>query len=158
MLFLDLDGTVWDHPNISSLEPPFTRVSDNTIVDSTGIAVHLHQNVRRFLSEIRELGIKVIALSWNVYEIAYQALQAFDLVKYFDALYIEPHPHKGYLMAKALQELNLDVKPCEVLYIDDRDIHIDEIKAIVGNVVFIQAWKHFKSFNELLNLVKKLCS
>ena len=36
LLFMDLDGTMWDHKNVSELSPPFRRVLETRVVDSRG--------------------------------------------------------------------------------------------------------------------------
>ena len=156
VIFLDLDGTVWDTLDVSSYRPPFRPVNDDVIVDSLGREVRLHEGVREFLSTVRKAGILVYALSWNVHEIAYDALRAFNLTNYFDGLYIEPHPEKDVMMSKALRHLRslgIDVKPCEIVYVDDRDIHIDQIRRAIGDVYFIRMWVDVKSFKELTNLI-----
>ncbi len=60
-------------------------------------------------------------------------------------------------MARALkilsEKLGVRLKPESIVYIDDRDIHIGEIKEKVGNVLFLQAWRDFRDFNEALKLI-----
>ena len=157
VIFLDLDGTIWDTLDVSSYRPPFRPVNDDdVIVDSLGREVRLYEGVREFLSTVRKAGILVYVLSWNVYEIAYDALRTFNLTKYFDGLYIEPHPEKDVMMSKALRhlrDLGINVKPCEIVYVDDRDIHIDQIRRAIGDVYFIRMWVDVKSFKELTNLI-----
>ncbi len=36
LLILDLDKTLWSHPDISSTNPPYRRVSEDAIADSHG--------------------------------------------------------------------------------------------------------------------------
>ncbi len=156
VVFLDLDGTVWDHSDISSLIPPFRVVDDDVIKDRAGVEVRLRVGVREFLRFVRDLGLVVAALSWNDPEIALEALKAFKLVNYFDRLYIEPHPHKGLVMLKAIKELG--VEPEEVIYVDDRDIHLGEVRELVGNVKFIQFGKDVSGFKELKELIAGLVS
>ncbi len=154
VVFLDLDGTVWNHSDISSLIPPFRVVNDDVIKDRAGVEVRLREGVREFLRFARELGLVVAALSWNDPEIALEALKAFKLVNHFDRLYIEPHPHKGLVMLRAIKELG--VEPEEVIYVDDRDIHLSEVRELVGNVKFVQFGKDVKGFEELRGLLKDL--
>ena len=45
-------------------------------------------------------------------------------------------------MKRALKEisrrLGVEVSPCEVVYVDDRDIHLEEIRRLVGDIIFIK--------------------
>ncbi len=157
-VLLDLDGTLWNCMDISSLEPPFVPISRNTIVDARGRTVKLFEGVREFLEKLRELDLRVVALSWNVKEIAVLALRAFDIDRYFDDFVIEPHPFKGYMMRKYFAERGISVDPNEILYIDDRDVHLQDIEKNVGRVRFVQMWRDVKSFEELTDLVMQLVS
>ncbi|MGC9131359.1 MAG: magnesium-dependent phosphatase-1, partial [Pyrobaculum sp.] len=49
LIALDLDGTAWDHLDISSLYPPFRRVSPLKIQDSRGVEVALRPHLPDFL-------------------------------------------------------------------------------------------------------------
>jgi len=55
LIALDLDGTAWDHPDISSLYPPFKRVGPLAIADSRGVVVNLRPRLRYFLQWARGL-------------------------------------------------------------------------------------------------------
>ncbi len=152
-LFIDLDGTVWDYHDISSLEPPFRLVDKDVIEDQHSVRVKLMPGIRTLLAEAKKLGIVIAALSWNIPERAIEALKSFNIIDYFDKLHIEPHPHKGVVMARGLEELG--IAPSFVLYVDDRDTHIDEIREIVGDVMFVQFGKDVKSHLELLEIIKR---
>ncbi len=162
VLFIDLDGTIWSHLDASSLTPPFRRISADVIEDSAGVKVRLLQGVREFLAGVRGLGIIIASLSWNNPVKALEAIKAFGINHLFDAHYIEPHPHKGEVMAYALmdlsEKLNTKLGPENVVYIDDRDIHIKEIREKVGDVLFLHAWKDFKDFSEAYNIIKQYVS
>ena len=160
ILFIDLDGTVWNCLDISLLTPPFTRINENEIIDSSGVIVKLFPKVRDFLKWAKNAGLYVASLSWNIREIAVEALKAFNIYELFDNHYIEFHPHKGIVMKKAINEIKTiiryEVKPCNIVYIDDRTIHLDEVKREVGNVVFIHMWKNFKDYDEVRRFLEKL--
>lgn len=165
VVFIDLDGTIWDCFNISSLTPPFKRVGENAIVDKFGTKVSLYPGVRSFLNWLKEKGFITAVLSWNMFSIAYSAMEKLGLVKYFDLLYIEPHPHKGYMVMKALREIEdrfgVKVSSCEIVYIDDREIHLSEIRKLIGDVVFVKMWENSITFSEVKNkieLMLKNCS
>ncbi len=153
-VMLDLDGVVWDHKDISSLIPPFKVVKDGVISDRAGVEVRLREGVKEFLSWAREQGLIVVTVSWNDPEVATEAIKSFGLQEYFMRNYIEPHPHKGVLIMRAVKELGLE--PEEVVYVDDRDIHLREVRELVGNVTFIKFGKGVKDFNELIKVLREM--
>jgi magnesium-dependent phosphatase-1 len=151
-LLLDLDGTLWDHLNISSLKPPFKRVSEDAIVDSRGVTVRLYKDIVEVARWAKRSGGFVIALSWNIPEVAVEALKAFNLLGLFDYLGIEDHPDKGLIASKILGDLEsrgYKIKPCRIVYVDDRDIHVKGVREKVGDVTFIRAWADFRNGEEL---------
>jgi len=165
VVFIDLDGTIWDCFDISSLTPPFQRVNKDVIVDKFGTKVSLYPGARDFLKWLKEKSFIVAVLSWNMFSIAYSAMKKLSLVRYFDLLYIEHHPHKGYMIMRALREIEekfgIKVSPYEIVYIDDREIHLSEIKKLIGNVIFIKMWEDSITFSEVKNkieLMLKDCS
>ncbi len=147
----------WITLDISSLQPPFRRVGDDVVEDACGTRVVLSRGVREFLASARKLGLIVASLSWNDPTIALEAIEAFGLNCLFDEHFIEPHPRKGEVMARALkvlsEKLGVRLGPESIVYIDDRNIHINEIREKVGNILFLQAWRDFRDFNEALKLI-----
>ena len=160
VVFIDLDGTIWDCLDVSELKPPFQKVGEDTLIDRLGSRLTVLPDVRDFLKWLKEYNIVITVLSWNMFSIAYSALRKLNLVKYFDLLYIEPHSHKGYMMKRALKEisrrLGVEVSLCEVVYVDDRDIHLEEVRRLVGDIIFIKMWKDVASYNELKHRIKHL--
>ena len=159
VLFIDLDGTIWNHLDVSALTPPFRRIGTDVIEDSAGIKVRLSRGVREFLVGVRKLGIIIASLSWNNPVKALEIIKAFGINHLFDVHYIEPHPRKGEVMAYALmdlsEKLNIRLGPENVVYIDDRDIHISEVREKVGDVLFLHAWRDFKDFKEAYEIIRK---
>jgi magnesium-dependent phosphatase-1 len=156
VLFLDLDGTLWDHLDISSLKPPFRRISEDSIVDSQGVPVRLYGDVVEVARWARRSGGFVVALSWNIPEVAVEALKAFNILDLFDYLGIEDHPDKGLVASKILGDLEsrgYKVKPCRVVYVDDREIHVRGMRGRVGDITFIRAWVDFRNGEELRNRI-----
>jgi len=155
LIALDLDGTVWDHPDISSLYPPFKRASPLTITDSRGVAVNLRPHLRDFLQWARGAGHLLTTLSWNDFDVAYEALRAFELDGYFHYLAIEPHPRKDKMLYRVLKQIReergIEIRPSDVVYVDDRDIHIREIWENIGPVRFLQFGKDVRCFTELIS-------
>ena len=156
VLFLDLDGTLWDHLDISSLKPPFRRISEDSIVDSQGVPVRLYRDVVEVARWAKRSGGFVVALSWNIPEVAVEALKAFNILDLFDYLGIEDHPDKGLIASKILGDLEsrgYKVKPCRVVYVDDREIHVRGVRERVGDIIFIRAWVDFRNGEELRNRI-----
>jgi magnesium-dependent phosphatase-1 len=89
--------------------------------------------------------------------VAYQALRAFELDGYFHYLAIEPHPRKDKMLHRVLkrirEERGVEIEPKDIVYVDDRDIHIKEIRENIGPVQFIQFGKDVKCFLELVELL-----
>ncbi len=156
VVFLDLDGTVWSSHDISLHKPPFKRVSDFEIIDSEGSLVKLKPGVIEFLKWAKSVGLKVYSLSWNIPEIAYEALKAFGIYELFDGHCIEFHPHKGKMMKKAFEKYKLTVEPCEIVYVDDRKTHLNEVLKEIGDVVFIQMNVDVKDFYDLKHILEKM--
>jgi len=159
VVFIDLDGTLWKHRDVSITTPPYTKISDDAVVDANGVLIELFNGATDFLKELKNLGLKVFSLSWNNRDIAIQLLNVFGLSTFFDGHYIEQHPFKDRLMLRALKDLEaagLTVKPCEIVYIDDRTIHLKRIYTYVGNVKFIHMWIRYKSFREVLAEISNL--
>lgn len=161
ILALDLDGVVWDTLDISALNPPFKKLDDYTIVDSQGVKVNLREGVRELVAFCKEMGFKVVTLSWNVREVAEEALKLFGIYELFDAHLIEFHPNKHLMLKDYLSKLSKEISDevyVELLiYVDDRDVHVFDVVKEFPNVVFIQYGRDVKSFKELTDVIVKLC-
>ena len=159
LVILDLDGTIWDHLDISSLNPPFKVLNDNLIADSKGVKVRLCDGVRELLETIKNSNLLLSIASWNIRDVAIEALKAFNILEYFIKPKIEPHPRKDIMILKLLAELKsegLKIKPEEILYVDDRDIHLKGILRNVGKVRFVHMWKDVQNHYELINMILNL--
>ena len=84
VVFIDLDGTIWDCLDVSALKPPFQKVGEDTLIDRLGFRLTVFPDVRDFLKWLKERNIVITVLSWNMFSIAYSALRKLNLVKYFD--------------------------------------------------------------------------
>jgi len=154
LLVLDLDGTLWDHEDASILDPPFEFRGDR-LIDSTGQELCLFPGVREFLEWASERFTLSIA-SWNLKEKVRPILEGFGLWDYFLFPKIEDHPNKADMIRRTLEELALIGYTVEdVIYVDDRDVHIDDIKVILPEVDFIHMWVDVKSFEELRELLER---
>ncbi len=159
MLFLDLDGTLWDNLDISSLKPPFKRVSEDAIVDSEGVVVRLYKDIVAVARWAKRNGAIVVALSWNIPEIAVEALRAFNILDIFDYLGIEEHPDKGLVAFKILEDIRsrgYNVKYCRVVYVDDREIHVEGVRRWLGDINFVRAWVDFRDGEELRGIIVRV--
>jgi len=144
---------LWDHPDISSTNPPFKRIDENTLVDSTGSEIHLYKHVREMLQRLKEQNVIISLASWNAPEPCYEALQKLDLLKYFKHPKVQPHPEKHKMIKELLEDLKedgIDVKPDEILYVDDKSRHLDDIRKQTGMIRFLQMWVDVKDHLEIL--------
>lgn len=157
LVILDADGTIWDHHNISSMKLPFRLEGRDTIISSDGTRLNLNEGVRDFLEFVRSSGIKISLASWNQPEPVFEALRLLSLTCYFVHPKAEPHPDKADMLYRILRELEskgVFMKPSEVLYVDDRDMHLDDIRVKVGDVVFLRYGVDFKNWRELIEILK----
>ena len=154
VVFLDLDGTLWDHLDISATFPPYSKLSDSIISDVKGVRISLFPEAVDFIKWVRTNGGLISTCSWNEYEMAYKALEAFGLVELFDFQKIASHPKKYLLMEEVLRQLKeygKPVNPNRLFYLDDRDLHIKEVKERFPELTFFQMWKNGTSYE----IVKK---
>lgn len=160
LLLLDLDGTMWDHLDVSALRPPFRMVEQGVIVDSNGVRVTLYSYMVKLALWARTRGALVASLSWNVPYNALEALRAFCIDGVFDYHLIEPHPWKGRVLARFLRTLwrerRLRIPPERIVYFDDRDIHLDDIREVVGPVRYVRSHVDCRSFEDCSKLIKSL--
>lgn len=140
VLALDLDGTVWDHRDISKLTPPFRPLTSRRVADSDGVIVSLNHGVEAVLSAAESAGYVIASLSWNNPEIAAEALKAFGIYGRFHYHCINPLPTKHRCLSELLkmigEEAGKPLSPEDVIYVDDRPVHLADISSYVGNVRF----------------------
>lgn len=159
LLLMDLDGTMWDHKNVSALTPPFRRVSSTAVQDAEGVSVSLYPDAVEIVKWARERGALVSSLSWNEPEKALGVLEAFGIRDLFHYHLVENHPRKHEMILKLLPLLRsegLEIPLCRILYIDDRTIHLEDIYRHVGRIGFLQAWKDFRSCSEAVEKIRGL--
>ncbi|ABL79064.1 magnesium-dependent phosphatase-1 [Thermofilum pendens] len=147
-LVVDLDGTLWSHRDISRTRPPFRRVSDGVVVDSTGQEVRLNPCVEEALRAAREAGLRLAVASWNDPEPAVEALKALGVYGYFDLLVIEPHPGKDRMLEKILRELRLS--PGEVVFVDDTEYMVELVREAHPGILSLRMGVDVRDFCELL--------
>ena len=155
LLLLDADGTLWDHPDLSSLARPFKRESEGTITDRNGVVVTLRPGAKETLRELRRRGVATALVTWNRPEYVAEGLKAFGIADLFDYVRAEDSPDKHLLIARLMEELKETgraVSPERVLYVDDRTLHLEKTREVVGPVRFLQFGVDVKRFEEILLL------
>ena len=158
LLLMDLDGTMWDHKNVTDLIPPFRRVSETRVIDSRGVEVNLYPEALKIVLWARDSGAFVSSLSWNDPGKALGVLEAFGIRGLFHHHMIENHPNKDEMISRLLLNLRgmgLEFPLCRIVYIDDRTIHLDSIYRNIGRIVFLQAWRDFKTHQEAIEAIEK---
>ncbi|MEM0002009.1 MAG: magnesium-dependent phosphatase-1 [Desulfurococcaceae archaeon] len=153
LLLVDLDKTIWDCEDISSMRPPFKTQGGNLFFDANGNAVRIKEYMVRFLRWARSRGALVVALSWNIPEVALEALKTTHLISLFDYYAIEFHPRKDMMLlnlARELREKGLyHVLNC-IVYIDDSKHHLE----LVSSIVDACCLQPEVDFNDLASLIK----
>ena len=102
---------------------------------------------------MKEQNVIISLASWNAPEPCYEALQKLDLLKYFKHPKVQPHPEKHKMIKELLEDLKedgIDVKPDEILYVDDKSRHLDDIRKQTGMIRFLQMWVDVKDHLEIL--------
>ena len=157
LVIFDADKTLWDHPDISSSNPPFKRINENTLVDTTGSEIHLYKQVREMLHVLKEQNVIISLASWNTPRPCFEALQKLDLLKYFKHPKVQPHPEKCKMIKELLEDLKedgIELKPDEILYVDDKSRHLDDVRKQTGEIRFLQMWVDVKDHLEILEYVR----
>jgi len=157
LVIFDADKTLWDHPDVSSTNPPFQRINENTLVDAIGSEIHLYKRVREMLQRLKEQSIIVSLASWNAPQSCLEALQKLSLLKYFRHPKVQPHPEKYKMIKELLEDLReegIKIEPSEILYVDDKSRHIGDVRKQVGEIRFLQMWVDVKDHSEILEYVR----
>jgi magnesium-dependent phosphatase-1 len=158
LVVLDADMTLWDHFDISSLTLPFKRVDENSLVDAKRKSFNLFNGIRELLQGLKKMRIIVALATWNEPEHVSEAIRLLEIEHFFTFVEAEFRPEKHLLIKKILSKLSkegIQVKPSEILYVDDRDIHLRDIYDTVGKVAFLQMWKDVKDPYEILTYLQR---
>lgn len=153
---MDLDGTLWDHYDISTLKPPFKKTSRYTFIDSNNVEVHVYELAVKILEYSLERKIITSTLSWNNPEIALEALKTIELDRLFHYHAIENHPDKAKMTLKIANLVKRSYGCSEVypIYIDDRELHLNDMINALPNLLYIKAWKTCTNFNDCIALIE----
>ena len=153
LVVFDADRTLWDHSDISSLTLPFKKVDKNSLIDANEVSLNLFNGIRELLKELRKRGIIIALATWNKPEQIFEAIHLLEIEEFFKIIKAEFYPNKHLLIKKILSKLlkeGIQIKPSEVLYIDDQKRHLKDIHDTIGKVAFIQMWKDVKAPSEIL--------
>ncbi|ARD85584.1 magnesium-dependent phosphatase-1 [Ferroplasma acidiphilum] len=157
ILAMDLDGTVWDHLNISGVNPPYTRLDSNSIGNQDNVTVTLFPEALDFIRWARENGAITTTLSWNRKDYAQEALETFGICNLFDYNSTDQTPDKDQRLLKLISLLKkegVEIPVQRVVYVDDRDLHMEAIRKNIGDIVFINIWKTTKTYHDAMEIVK----
>jgi magnesium-dependent phosphatase-1 len=159
LVIFDADKTLWTHPNVSSLILPFRLVTKDIIADANGETFQLFDGVRELLESLESKKVIITIASWNKPEPVKEALRLFAIDRFFKIVKAEFHPGKYLMIESIISELagiGLELNAHEILYVDDRTLHLEQIRKKIGSVHFIQMWLDAKTPNEIMEYVKKV--
>jgi magnesium-dependent phosphatase-1 len=158
LLAIDLDGTIWDHLDISLVNPPYRKEREGVLINEEGERVRLNKDAIEFIKWARKNGAIVASLSWNKPDHVFRALDVFGISNLFDYHATEYTAEKDKRLLELIRSLNLKsikIPSYRIVYIDDRDIHIDDIRRNVGDVLFIHIWKEVNDFSEAKKMIQE---
>lgn len=153
LAIFDCDRTLWDHHNATELHLPFRRVDEDTVEDAGGIQVRLFPGVRHVLQVLRGQGVVCSIASWNQPEPVAAILALLGLSVYFTHPKVEFHPYKERMIGALLDELaaeGLVLSPEDVLFVDDRVVHLNRVRRTIGPVQTLQSGVDFTDFRDVL--------
>jgi len=157
LVIFDADKTLWDHHNISEFEGEVRKIEKDIIVDAKGNKLKLAEGVRETLEFLKKMKVIIGMATWNYEDKLIKILELLEIKAYFDIIISKPFPYK-FIMIKEiiriLTEKGINVKPEEIIFIDDRRQHFGYVWFYDGNIKCIEMWKDVKSFSELLELLK----
>lgn len=156
LVVFDADKTLWSHHNVSALTFPFKLLDKDTISDAKKQTFHLFEGIRELLSELQQRNILIVLASWNKPEPVKKALQLFAIAKFFSIIEAEFHPNKHLLIKEILSDLSkegVELRIEEILYVDDRKLHLTKTLGEVGQLHFLQMWVDTKNPDDVLKYI-----
>jgi magnesium-dependent phosphatase-1 len=148
--------TLWNHPDISSLTLPFKKLDKNSLIDARGKVLRLFDGIRDLLKGLKERNLIISLVTWNKPEHVDEAIRVLEIDKFFRFIEIKFAPNKHLLVARILARLSekgVQLKPHEILYVDDQTRHLNDIYEKVGRIIFLQMWKDVKEPYEILTYI-----
>lgn len=160
VVVLDADKTLWDHPNISNLKPPLKLVNENSLEDSSGSKVTLFSGVRETLQELKDMGFYLVLATWNIPEKTEIVLSTLKLKNYFDLIVSREYPFKfiyiSHIISLLRQSKKVEIKPEEILFVDDRRVHFGNTWLYVGNVNCLEMWGDINNHKQIIEKIKSI--
>ncbi len=153
---MDLDGTMWDNLDISAVPLPYLPDGEGQIANPSGVRVKAFPEAVSFVKWARASGATTATLSWNERKNALEALKRLDLEYLFDYDGIDPEPDKFNRAIRIMREIRsrgTAIAPERVVYVDDRDIHLEDMYRHVGKILFIHIWKEIRNFDAAKRLI-----
>ena len=131
VIVFDLDLTLWWCENTwidRSSGSPFTRVSEDVLVDSGGERLELFKDSRRVLNDlVANDYVLTVASRSKTPSWAHEALEKLDLVNYFSEIQIFPGSKIAHF--EIIKE-QTGCKYSEMLFFDDEQRNIDDMTGI----------------------------
>jgi len=158
LLATDIDGTLWDCLDISLVAPPYFADGTGRLRSANGTIVRLIPEAVDFVRWCRRNGARVASLSWNIPERALPAIQVLGISDLFDfhaTEYTEAKHERLFDLLGKLRRRGIVIPPQRVVYVDDRDIHIESIRKKVGEVVWIHIWKEVPDYGAARKIVSQ---
>ena len=158
MLATDIDGTLWDTLDISLVAPPYFPDGKGRLRSADGTIVRLITEAIDFVTWCRRNGAKVTSLSWNIPERVFPAIEVLGISNLFDfhaTEYTEAKHERLFDLLGKLRRRGIIIPPQRVVYVDDRDIHIESIRKKVGDVVWIHIWNEVPDYKAAKRIVRK---
>jgi len=156
LLATDIDGTLWDNLDISLVAPPYFADGKGRLRSADGTIVRLIPEAISFVKWCRKSGAKVTSLSWNIPEHVFPAIDVLGISNLFDfhaTEYTDAKHERLFDLLGKLRRRGIAIPPRRVVYVDDRDIHIESIRKKVGDVVWIHIWKEVPDYSAAKKIV-----
>jgi len=158
LLATDIDGTLWDSLDISLVDPPYFADGKGRLRSADGTVVRLIPEATSFLKWCRKNGATVTSLSWNIPERVFPAIEVLGISRLFDfhaTEYTDAKHERLFDLLVKLRRKGIAIPPQRVVYVDDRDIHIESIRKKVGDVVWIHIWKEVPDYDAAKRIVRE---
>jgi magnesium-dependent phosphatase-1 len=115
--------------------------------------VTLLSGARDLLETLRDRGILISIASWNDPAPVFEILDRLGLRSFLTAPRAQPHPHKDQMVTDIMRELagrGAALDPKEILFVDDRLLHLRSVRAAVGPIRTLQAGVDIHDLREVL--------
>lgn len=154
LVIFDLDKTIWNHPNVSSLVLPLRLVSEDSVQDACGSEVKLTEGILETLETMTRKRLAISIASWNDAPIVLELLRMLKLHQFFRFPQIEWDVPK-VLMIKAIVSAiqrteGVLLESDEILFVDDNDKQLEAVRNADEKIRLAKAWVEPKSPKQLL--------